>query len=188
VDEAGRGCLAGPLVAAAVVLDPARPVPGLKDSKLLSPGARERLGGRILESAIAVGASVIGSREVDELNVRQAAQRAMKEALDRLEPAPDFVLVDGLPIEGLPWPNRSIVHGDRISASVAAASIVAKVLRDRIMEAYEEIYPGFGFSRNKGYGTREHMQALEAKGPTPIHRRSFRPVREAALPFEETLR
>ena len=183
VDEAGRGSLAGPVVAAAVIFAPGRPPVRVADSKLLRPEERERLAERILERAVAVGVAVVPSREVDALNVHRAALRAMRDAVSRLRPSPDAVLVDGWPIPGLSLPQRALARGDRLCASIAAASIVAKVARDRIMDAYDAIYPGFRFRVHKGYGTPDHLEALERLGPTPLHRRTFRPVRAALLPF-----
>lgn len=176
VDEVGRGCLAGPVVAAAVVLDPARPVRGLRDSKLLTPAARERLYGRIVEQAAAWALGQAGAREVDRLNVRRAALRAMRDAVMALVPLPGFVLVDGFPIPDLPIAQRPVVGGDRRCAAIAAASIVAKVTRDRQMRALHAADPRYGFDRHKGYATAAHLAALARCGPSPAHRRSFRPL------------
>ena len=176
VDEVGRGCLAGPVVAAAVVLDPARPVRGLRDSKLLTPAARERLYDRIVEQADAWALGQAGAREVDRLDVRRAALRAMRDAVMALVPLPGFVLVDGFPIPDLPIAQRPVVGGDRRCAAVAAASIVAKVTRDRQMRALHAADPRYGFDRHKGYATAGHLAALARCGPSPAHRLSFRPL------------
>jgi ribonuclease HII len=185
VDEAGRGCLAGPVVAAAVVLDPERPCPRVADSKLLSRRQREELAARILDRARSAAVAVVPNGEVDALNVHVAALRAMRQAVEGLQPPPDYVLADGFRIPSLELPQQALVGGDRECASIASASILAKVCRDGIMEAYDSLYPGFSFRSNKGYGTRKHFEALDRLGPTPIHRRSFRPVRERELPFGE---
>ena len=187
VDEAGRGPLAGPVVAAAVVLDSAFALDeeqglfdGMTDSKKLREPRREAFY-LLLEQSPSVDIGV-GSAEIDEidrLNILRATHLAMARALDALEPAPDHALVDGRPVKGLPCSSTAIVGGDGRSLSIAAASIVAKVLRDRMMRELDVLYPHYGFSRNKGYGSRAHIQALLEHGPSPVHRRSFRPVRES---------
>lgn len=176
VDEAGRGCLAGPVVAAAVVLAPDCAIRGLADSKLLTPAARERLYQAIVERAVwAVGTATVA--EIDELNIHRAALEAMRRAVAALEPPPDFVLVDGgHPLE-LELPQRSLVGGDRRVAVIAAASIVAKVTRDRLMQDLHRRDPRYGFDRHKGYATPDHLAALARYGYSALHRRSFRPRR-----------
>lgn len=175
MDEAGRGPLAGPVVAAAVILDRSFKIPGLNDSKQLSPGKRENLFAAILESA-AVGVGLVSEKEIDKINIFQAARLAMKQAIDRLPKSPDALLIDGRMKMQTPCPCLEIVRGDALSASIAAASIVAKVVRDRIMMAYHEIAPEFRFNEHKGYGTESHLACLEKKGPSIFHRMSFRPI------------
>lgn len=174
VDEAGRGPLAGPVVAAAVVLH--EPVPGLNDSKQLSLEERERLYETLTTSGHAIGVSIIPPQRIDAQGIQSANYAAMMEAAARVEPRPDFLLVDGFRIPACPWPHRRIVKGDRRSLSIAAASIIAKVTRDRIMDEMDALYPGYGFARHKGYGTPEHLHALRRLGPCLIHRRSFAPI------------
>lgn len=176
VDEAGRGPLAGPVVAAAVVLAPDRPIPGLQDSKLLTAARREFLFDRILEEAAAVGIGMVDPETIDRVNILEATRLAMLAALDKLAPHPDLVLVDALRLSALPCPQTSLVRGDRRSASIAAASIVAKVTRDRLMLEAEARFPEYGFGRHKGYPTPEHLAALRRHGPCPIHRRTFHGV------------
>lgn len=176
VDEAGRGPLAGPVAAAAVILDPGILLPGLDDSKTKSPGERSRLAELIREKSLAVAIGWATAEEIDCLNILQASFLAMKRAIAGLSLKPDHVLVDGWEIEGLVLPQTAVVKGDRKSASIAAASIVAKVARDQLMEDMDELYPQYGFSRHKGYPTKEHFAALEKYGPCPIHRRSFKGV------------
>ncbi len=176
VDEAGRGPLAGPVVAAAVVLAPDRPIPGLQDSKLLTAARREFLFDRILEEAAAVGIGMVDPETIDRVNILEATRLAMLAALDKLAPRPDLVLVDALRLSALPCPQTSLVRGDRRSASIAAASIVAKVTRDRLMLEAEARFPEYGFGRHKGYPTPEHLAALRRHGPCPIHRRTFHGV------------
>ncbi len=187
VDEAGRGPWAGPVVAAAVMLEPAfamaeddRLLRGLTDSKQLSPARREfffdLLHGRA-EVCLGVGRAEVA--EIDALNILRATHLAMARALGQLHPAPEFALMDGRPVPGLPCPSQAIVRGDALSLSIAAASVIAKVTRDRWMLDYDRLYPAYGFARHKGYGTAVHQRALRACGPCPLHRRSFRPVRVA---------
>lgn len=175
VDEVGRGCLAGPVTAAAVILDPGRHIPGLADSKLLPPDAREALYAQITRRAIAWSCVSIEPAEVDALNIHRASLRAMREAVCGLEPWPDAVLVDGFLIPDLPFPQRAIVKGDRRAAAIAAASIVAKVIRDRRMVELHAQDPRFGFDKHKGYATAEHLAAVAVHGYSPVHRRTFRP-------------
>lgn len=184
VDEAGRGPLAGPVVAAAVVLDPRSGWDGLDDSKKLTPDAREVLYARVLIEARAFAWSVVGPRAIDELNIRRASLEAMRRAVARLRVVPDLVLVDGLDIvPGLVCPQHAVVSGDALLLSVAAASVVAKVVRDRIMSRLDRVWPEYGFARHKGYGTPEHLQVLGRLGPCPLHRYSFAPVRVQELPL-----
>lgn len=173
VDEVGRGCLAGPVVAAAVVLDPGRPVKGLRDSKLLTAPARERLCAEIVERCLAWALADAAARTIDRINVHQAALQAMRGAVAKLVPAPDFVLVDGFTIPGLGVAQRAVVQGDRRCAAIAAASIVAKVTRDRRMRELHARDPRYGFDRHKGYATERHFRALQRFGRSPAHRRSF---------------
>ncbi len=186
VDEAGRGPLAGPVVAAAWVFDKlfleAEQYGCLKsvnDSKCLTPRERDSLFTVLTEKCKCVfGVGIADVTEIDSLNILRATHLAMARAISAISPLPDFVLVDGLPVPNLPCPSLSIVQGDGRSLSIAAASIIAKVTRDRMMVLLDQKYPQFGFSRHKGYGTRVHMKALLDYGPCPAHRRSFRPVQE----------
>ena len=177
VDEAGRGPLAGPVVAAAVILDPRRPIDGLRDSKLLTARQRRRLARVIRDQALAWAVCRAGPGRIDAENILQATWHAMRRALSRLTVAPATVLVDGrLRVPRLDWPQRAIVKGDRRCASIAAASILAKVARDVIMVRADRRYPGYGFRLHKGYATAAHLEALGRLGPSPIHRRSFHGV------------
>jgi len=183
LDEAGRGCLAGPVVVAAVILDPGRRIRGLDDSKRLPPAERERLSRLIEERALAVSVFEAAHDLVDRINVYQATVQAMLGALRGLSIRPDALLVDGmrLPVPGLH--QRSIAGGDAACASIAAASILAKVRRDATMIRLHGEFPAYNFASNKGYGTQEHRSALAAYGPCPYHRASFRGVRDLCLPF-----
>ncbi len=174
VDEVGRGCLAGPVVVAAVVLDVFRPIRGLRDSKLLTRLARERLYQEITLKAAAWTLAAADAEEVDRLNVHRASLLAMRRAVSGLVPLPDFVLVDGFPIPGLYMPQRAVVGGDRRCSAIAAASIVAKVTRDRQMGELHEFDPRYGFDQHKGYATRQHIEAVSRFGYSAAHRRSFR--------------
>jgi ribonuclease HII len=179
VDEAGRGPLAGPVLAAAVILPLGEAFPGLNDSKLLTAEERDRLAVVIRRSAIAVAVGAAGVEEIDSLNILRASHLAMARALQALHAGgfgPALALVDGLPARGLPCPHRAIPHGDALCVSIAAASVIAKVTRDAMMREMSLQYPGYGFERHKGYATRKHLAALAELGPCPIHRRSFRPV------------
>ena len=178
IDEVGRGPIAGPVVAASVILPEGCRIEGIKDSKKLSPKRREELFDKIRNNAIAVGLGIVEPILIDRINILQATYEAMRRAILSMRVFPEYVIVDGGPIPGLPLPQEGIVKGDSLSISIGAASIVAKVLRDRIMEMYDLIFPQYGFARNKGYGTKEHIEALFRYGPCPIHRRSFRPVSE----------
>ncbi len=179
VDEAGRGPIAGPVVAAAAIFDGCCRLPGLADSKLVKPADRERLFDLIYRKAVCVGVGIADARMVDRLNVLKATHFAMSEAIRQLEPTPDLLIVDGRGLPGAALPQRAIVGGDRTCASIAAASIVAKVVRDRMMVELDEMYPGYAFGQHKGYGTREHLARLMELGPCPEHRRSFAPVAAA---------
>jgi ribonuclease HII len=176
VDEVGRGCLAGPVVAAAVILRPDCRVRGLADSKLVPPAERERLAVLIRGSALAWAVAEVGPADIDRLAIHRASLESMRRAVMRLSPLPDAVLVDAFTIPGLPVAQRGIVHGDRLCASIAAASIVAKVYRDRLMVALHEQDDRYGYARHKGYATPEHLAAVERYGCSPHHRRSFRPA------------
>ena len=181
VDEAGRGPLAGPVVAAAVVLAPGVRVPGAADSKLLDPGTRELVYERILTRADGVGWAAVGSELVDRINILRATHLAMRLAVERLGPLPDVALIDGNPLPAFICPCEAIVGGDARELTIACASIVAKVVRDRMMDLYDAIYEGYGFASHKGYATPEHLRALAVLGPCPIHRLSFAPVRQPSL-------
>lgn len=180
LDEAGRGPLAGPVVAAAVILPGEVHLPGLDDSKRLTPRRREELAAEIRTAAVAVGVGMVHPRGIDESNVLMATYRAMALAVADLAVAPDYLLVDALHLPGVTQPQSPIVGGDGLSCSIAAASIIAKVTRDAHMVEMDRQYPEYGFANHKGYGTAEHRAALEKHGPCPIHRRSFAPVREIA--------
>jgi ribonuclease HII len=184
VDEAGRGPLAGPVVAAAVILDPGGRWDGLNDSKQVSAQTRDALSARVRNEARAFAWSVVGPRTIDRMNIRRASLEAMRRAVARLRVPPMLVLVDGNdPVPGLPIPQRTVVDGDATMLSIAAASILAKVVRDRIMERMEAVWPGYGFASHKGYGTPEHLEALARLGPCALHRYSFTPVCVQELPL-----
>lgn len=184
VDEAGRGPLAGPVVAAAVILDAADEWDGLNDSKQMSASSRESLFARVLERALAFRWSVIGARTIDTVNIRRASLTAMRNAVTRLRITPGLVLVDGVDrIPGLDLPQQPVVDGDARMLSIAAASVLAKVVRDRIMQRLDVVWPEYGFTRHKGYGTPEHLEALARFGPCPLHRYSFAPVSAQQLPL-----
>jgi ribonuclease HII len=173
LDEAGRGPLAGPVVAAAVVLTPDRRVKKLADSKLLSPERREELFGEITARAVAVGVGIVGHETIDRVNILQATRLAMIEALRGLGVEPDLVITDFVKLPGLTCPQRNLVDGDQRCATVAAASIIAKVTRDRLMVEADKQFPDYGFARHKGYATADHLAALDRHGPCPLHRRTF---------------
>lgn len=177
IDEAGRGCLAGPVVAAAVILPPHCSLPGVDDSKLLTPRRRAVAFERIQDVALTWGIGIVNHRCIDRINIRQASFEAMRAALARLDRSPEYLIVDGFRIPGLTLPHEGVVHGDARSLTIAAASILAKVTRDHIMDRFHDRYPGYGFARNKGYGTLEHLEALALLGPCPIHRLTYAPVR-----------
>jgi ribonuclease HII len=180
VDEAGRGPLAGPVVAAAVVLAPDARLPGVDDSKRLAPEERERLEPLVRAAARSYGVAAVEARVIDRINIRQATFLAMRRALDGLGLAPDLVLVDGFPIPDLLLRQEPVVGGDRQSLAIAAASILAKVHRDELMDGFHRLYPEYGFDHHRGYGTAEHLAALRRLGPCPIHRLSFAPTRLVA--------
>jgi len=176
VDEVGRGCLAGPVVAAAVILHPGRPIRALADSKLVPPAERERLAGAIRGGALAWAVAEIGPADIDRMAIHRASLESMRRAVAALAPQPDVVLVDAFRIPALAVAQRGIIHGDRLCASIAAASIVAKVHRDRLMRELDAQDGRYGYARHKGYATREHLAALERFGYSIHHRRSFRPA------------
>lgn len=180
VDEVGVGPLAGPVVAASVVLPHGVWLPGLNDSKQLSPAARERLAAEIRAVACGVSVGSASPEEIDRLNIYHAALLAMRRAIEGLRQPADMLLVDARNVPGLATPQRAVVEGDARVACIAAASIVAKVYRDALMCGLDRCYPGYGFASNAGYGTKQHLRALEARGPTPVHRHSFAPVAAAA--------
>lgn len=187
VDEAGRGPLAGPVVAGAVILpDIVEGLNGLNDSKQLTESKRERLFMVLLEcEQVVCSVGLASVEEIDQLNILRATHLAMARAVDGLTQKADFCLVDGLPVKGLSVPHRAIVKGDGRSLSIAAASVLAKVTRDRMMIEADIVYPQYGFAKHKGYGTKAHMEALRRYGPCPLHRRSFAPVSQMELPFFE---
>ncbi len=185
-DEAGRGALLGPLYAAAVILDPAKPIRGVDDSKKLLPTVRAELDQEIRVKALAYVVVSVSAAVVDSLNVYEASRQAMIRALQGLNPPPDFILTDAMPLDRrgteFPIPYRSIVHGDARSVSIAAGSILAKVARDAHLATLDRAYPQYGLAQNKGYGTPEHLEALARFGPCPEHRRTFQPVKELLMP------
>jgi ribonuclease HII len=181
VDEVGVGPLAGPVVAAAVILQPRVRLPGLDDSKQIAVAGRERLDAAIRAQAIAIGVGEVWPPELDRLNVYHAALEAMRRAVISLATPPDHVLVDARTIPGIPAPQTALIRGDARDGSIAAASIVAKVHRDAIMARLERVHPGYGFARHMGYATPEHLDALRRLGPSPLHRRSFAPCNQLSL-------
>jgi ribonuclease HII len=182
VDEVGRGPLAGPVVAAAIILPEAFPSCSLNDSKRLSPSERARVYALLQRHAVAIGVGIVEPTDIDRLNILRASQQAMRLALHALICQPRHLLVDGYAVPDLPAPQTSLIAGDSRSASIAAASIIAKVTRDAMMRAYDRQYPGYGFAEHKGYGTALHLEQLRARGATPIHRRSFQPVYNLVQP------
>jgi ribonuclease HII len=181
LDEAGRGPLAGPVVAAAVVLPRTRTLKGIADSKTLKAEQREKALSLIRKRALGIGIGIVEAEEIDRLNILQASLKAMELALQDLSLSPDCLLIDGLHTLGLPLNQQAIPKGDGRCLSIAAASIVAKVTRDRLMVAYHEKYPEYNFARHKGYGTREHLRAIRDHGCCPLHRQSFRPLYQLSL-------
>jgi ribonuclease HII len=189
VDEVGRGSLFGPVVAAAVILDRGYRLRGLRDSKLLPPERRELLAPRIRDHAIAWAVAAVDAARIDQINIYQASRLAMREAVMRLQPAADHLLIDAVKVD-CEISQRAIIHGDALSASIAAASILAKVERDRMMCEWDAVFPEYGLASHKGYSTPRHMAALEKYGPTPLHRQSFAPVwsnpeKQEVLEFDE---
>lgn len=178
LDEAGRGSLFGPVVAAAVILNPKRRIVGLDDSKKLTPDRRHELAPRISEHALSWAIAEIDAARIDAWNIYQASRQAMMAAVSQLSPLPDFLLLDAIEID-LPIEQKALIHGDARSVSIAAASILAKVERDRRMVEFDEMYPQYGLAQHKGYGTPEHLEALRRFGPTPLHRFSYAPVRDS---------
>ena len=176
VDEAGRGSLAGPVVAAAVIIDPARSVPGVDDSKCLDAACRERLAAAIRASALASAVVPIPPDIIDRINILEATRQAMRQALASLSPAPDIAVIDAVALSTLGIPSLPLVRGDSVSYAVACASILAKVERDRMMVELDGQYPQYGFAAHKGYSVPEHLRALEAYGPCPVHRLTYGPV------------
>ena len=181
VDEVGRGPLAGPVVVASVILPKNFFIEKINDSKKLSEATREKIYDIIMENAIAVNRAIIDEKTIDRVNIYQAAMNGMYEAIYGLNPKPDAVLIDAMPLESLDIYHQSIIKGDAKSASIAAASIVAKVERDRMMNEFDKIYPQYGFAKNKGYGTSEHLEALRKYGPCEIHRKSFEPIKSMVM-------
>lgn len=188
-DEAGRGALLGPLYAAAVILDPNQPIPGVDDSKKLSAAERSEFAVEIRAKAIAFQVVAVEALEVDAINVYEASRAGMVRAIKALKPAPDFILTDAMPLAprddaaGFPIPYRSIIHGDARSVSIAAASILAKVERDARMQELDRLYPQYLLAKNKGYGTPDHFASLARYGPCPEHRQTFQPVKDLVLPL-----
>ena len=183
VDEVGRGCLFGPVVAAAVILDPKYRIRGLRDSKLLDRATREKLAPRIRENCIAWAVAVVDVATIDAINIYWASKKAMEEAVAQLVPGPDHLLIDAMGIN-IECEQTAILHGDAVSASIAAASIIAKVHRDAMIRELDATYPGYGLASNVGYRSPVHLKALRDKGPTPLHRMSFAPVWMASTPQE----
>ncbi len=181
IDEVGRGALAGPVLAAAVILPCQIDTPWLnqvKDSKQLSPAKRELLFGYIYEVAISVGIGMVRHEVIDDQGIAKATRLAMKSAIDQLSPPPESLLIDYIRLPEVPLPQKGITNGDELCLSIACASIVAKVTRDRLMVELDKIYPGYGLAKHKGYGTRQHLSCLRRLGPSSIHRQSFRPVKD----------
>ena len=183
VDEVGRGSLFGPVVAAAVILEPEYRIRGLRDSKLIAAERREELAVRIREHSIAYSVAAVDSARIDQINIYQASRVAMLHAVQQLALAADYLLVDAVKLD-CELPQRAIIHGDALSASIAAASILAKVERDRMISAWDPVFPVYGLASNKGYSTPHHLAALREHGPSPLHRQSFAPVWTAPVPQE----
>jgi ribonuclease HII len=187
VDEVGRGALFGPVMAAAVILSPERPIRGLNDSKLLEAERREVLAARIRERAVAWAVAAVDAATIDSINIYQASRLAMRLAVERLRPPPDFLLVDAVSLD-LALPQRALIKGDARCHAIAAASIVAKVSRDACMRAWDEVFPEYGLAAHKGYSTPEHCRAIREHGPSPLHRLSFEPVRACSrFPLDGSL-
>jgi ribonuclease HII len=185
VDEVGRGPMFGPVVAAAVILPKDCPLTGLNDSKKLTEKKRVALDLEIRANAVAWAIAAVDVETIDRINIRQASLLAMRRAVQQLALSPDYLLIDGLDTIDWPCPQQSVIQGDGTSVSIAAASILAKVYRDRLIVALDEQYPGYGLAKHKGYGTAAHMAALKRLGPTPLHRKSFSPVAQSLLPFAQ---
>jgi len=183
IDEVGRGSLFGPVVAAAVVLDPCYRIRGLRDSKLLLAERREVLSERIREHAVAWAIAAVDAARIDQINIYHASRLAMREAVLQLNPACDYLLIDAMRLD-CDLPQQAIIHGDALSASIAAASILAKVERDRMISEWDPVFPIYGLRSNKGYSTPKHLAALREHGPSPLHRQSFAPVWNAPVPQE----
>jgi len=175
VDEVGRGSLFGPVVAGAVILDPDYRIRGLRDSKLLKKAERDKLAERIKQHCIAWSVAAVDSARIDQINIYHASKMAMAEAVEKLSPAPDFLLIDAMKLDR-EIRQRSLIHGDALCASIAAASIIAKVHRDEMIDAWDPVYPVYGLKTNKGYYTQKHLRTLREHGPSPLHRMSFAPV------------
>jgi len=191
IDEVGRGPLFGPVVAAAVILSKGCRLEGLTDSKRLSPKKRNELDIEIRACAVAWAIAAVDVETIDRINIRRASLEAMRRAVEKLALSPDLLLPDFLLIDGrdtIEWdcPQQAVIHGDALSFSIAAASVLAKVHRDRLLIELDAEYPGYGLARHKGYGSPEHMEALARLGPTPLHRRSYQPVAQAALQFPQS--
>jgi ribonuclease HII len=184
LDEVGRGPLFGPVVAAAVILPMDCRLPGLTDSKKLSAKKRTELDAAIRLNAVAFAIAEVDAETIDRINIRRASLLAMRRAVEHLALSPDFLLIDGRDTIDWECKQRAVIRGDGTSFSIAAASVLAKVYRDRLLVVLDSVYPGYGLARHKGYGSREHIAALERLGPTPLHRRSYRPVAQAMLRFE----
>lgn len=177
VDEVGRGCLAGPVVAGACILRPGAAIPkGLNDSKKLSEKQRDEIAAELKETALAYAVGVIDADEIDRVNILEATKLAMVKALGALSPAPDHLLIDALQLKQVPLPQKALIKGDAVSYSIAAASVIAKVFRDDLMKQYDSVYPQYGFAGHKGYGCASHFAAIREHGPCPIHRKTFRGV------------
>ncbi len=177
IDEVGRGCLAGAVVAAACILDLSKPLPeGLNDSKKLSAKKREQIAEELRANALAFSIGQVEAEEIDKINILEATRKAMRLAVENLQPQADFLLIDALRLKDVALPQKAIIKGDATSASIAAASIIAKVYRDNLMCEFDKIYPEYGFARHAGYGTKNHFEALRKHGRCPLHRKSFRGV------------
>ena len=176
IDEAGRGALAGPVCIAACILPPFLRIDGINDSKQLSAKKREELYKIIIKQAISYSVVFIHEKDIDTLNIYQATKKGKLECLDKIQVKPDYVLVDAMPLGNIEYPHEAIIHGDALSASIAAASILAKVSRDHYMEKMDIKYPNYGFKKHKGYGTKDHLDAISKNGPCKIHRKTFAPI------------
>ncbi len=183
VDEAGRGPLAGPVVASAVIFGDNSNIHGLNDSKKLTPKQRESVFWEVVSQAVSIGIGVIDAKEIDCLNILNATKKAMAMAIDDLSTKPDLLIIDAVRLEKCTIDQKPIIKGDAMSASIAAASVIAKYFRDWMMKHYHTIYPHYGFDRHKGYGTKSHIEKITKHGPCPIHRLSFSPVASMRLPY-----